>query len=147
AGLMAVVLHGTTSLWGQPLLAAEIWASNNPESKRATQYLALQLERHGDRAGALRVLQRHLEMHPESAGLALQVLALSCVLEPDRSHDEEAKRVETSLATSMAEYGVYEALQGLYRMAVGEQCDTLTRDAIYSVASTAVSNPSFAASR
>src|SRR5690606_4867616 len=59
--LLAVVLFGSTSLWGQPALAAEMWAIRKPDSLRATQYLAQQLLAYGDSAAARRTLRRYAE--------------------------------------------------------------------------------------
>ncbi|MBK1649801.1 hypothetical protein CKO36_14645 [Rhabdochromatium marinum] len=38
--LIGLILYGTTSIWGQPLIAAEGWAKRHPQSPRAVNYLA-----------------------------------------------------------------------------------------------------------
>lgn len=38
--IVAFILYGTTSIWGQPLVAAENWARRHPQSARAVTHLA-----------------------------------------------------------------------------------------------------------
>jgi hypothetical protein len=143
--LLALVLFSTTSLWGRPLLAAEMWAASNPDSKRAAQYLAQHLELAGDQPTARRVLRRYLDEHPGSAGVALQILALSCLLEPKESHGELLELVDENLTASGFEHGVFEILRGLYHMAKDERCDAIDRRSVYAMAALAITNPAFQA--
>jgi protein O-mannosyl-transferase len=144
--LLAIVLHGTTSLWGRPALAAEIWVNHNPESKRATQYLAQQLERVGDPYTARRVLQYYFANNPNSVSVALQILALSCVLEPDKDHLQLLETVRSSLSIARFEHGAFETLHGLYQMAKHKRCNGVDRYTVFELASMMAANPRFQAS-
>lgn len=141
--VLAGVLWSTANLWGQPAVAAEMWAIYNPDSTRANQYLAQQLERNGDFHTARRVLQSYLDGHPESTGVTLQVLALSCVIEPDEPHEALVAKARADLEKVKFQHGIIETLANLYRKASAGQCAALTRHGVYELAQTAAANPSF----
>lgn len=143
--VLSAVLFNTTSLWGRPALAAEMWAIYKPESQRAVQYLAQQLELAGDTYTARRVLESYLAEKPERVGVALQVLALSCVLEPHQPQRELLDVVETGLPTADFEHGIVETLARIYRMAADEQCPALDRKDVYRFAELTAGNPAFSA--
>src|SRR5690606_27240932 len=50
--MLGIVLLSLTSLWGRPLLAAQMWSLYNPESARAVQYLSEQYARAGNETQA-----------------------------------------------------------------------------------------------
>lgn len=92
----SAVLWGVTTLWGQPVLAAEVWYQANPASSRALGHAVVQdgVQDGGDEFDANAVLldlQRralHLERTdktlshcPECLGTHLQGILLSCSLE------------------------------------------------------------------
>lgn len=71
---MGAVLASTTSLWGQPDLAAEMWYRNNPDSTRATQAISQVYRQQGDPIGANQMLERGLEKNPGNQMLTVQRL-------------------------------------------------------------------------
>jgi hypothetical protein len=142
--LLALVLFNTTSVWGRPTLAGEIWAIHHPDSKRASQYLAQQHQQAGDDPAASRVLRHYLKAHPGSADVALQILALSCVLEPKEAY-QELEIIKANLSSANFEHGTFEAIQRLYRMAKDEQCDPVDRRTVYDLAAMTAANPKFQA--
>jgi protein O-mannosyl-transferase len=76
--LQALMLYSVTSLWGNPNIAAEIWADAHPRSSRATQFLAQQYVLNGDPVTAAKVVLRGSEVNPQASDLAVQSIQLNC---------------------------------------------------------------------
>jgi len=142
---LALVLLNTTSLWGRPLLAAEMWAIYSPDSRRAVQYLAEQYELAGDRATTRKVLREYLEEHPESADVALQILAATCLLQPDAPQTELLDVVQSNLKTGDFDMGVHPTLERLYRITRNTDCASVNSVSVYRFAALAASNPAYQA--
>jgi tetratricopeptide (TPR) repeat protein len=90
------VLYQTTSVWGEPPVAAELWHRAHPASERATQMLAKQRTAFGDQRGALQVIDAALAANPSHPGFAMQGLQLSCSLE---SQEVFARRQTVAMST------------------------------------------------
>lgn len=71
-------LQQITSLWGKPLLAAEMWSNYQPDSPRAAQMLAAQYKQEGFQDASLQVLSEFVQAHPQNISLEMQVLAETC---------------------------------------------------------------------
>lgn len=71
-------LQQITSLWGKPLLAAEMWSNYQPDSPRAAQMLAAQYKQEGFQDASLKVLSEFAQTHPQNISLEMQVLAETC---------------------------------------------------------------------
>ena len=71
-------LQQVTSLWGKPLLAAEMWSNYQPDSPRAAQMLASQYKQEGFQDASLKVLSEFAQAHPQNISLEMQVLAETC---------------------------------------------------------------------
>lgn len=71
-------LQQITSLWGRPLLAAEMWSNYQPDSQRAAQMLAEQYKLEGFNEASLRVLSEYAQQHPQNISLEMQVLSETC---------------------------------------------------------------------
>ncbi|GHT84250.1 hypothetical protein AGMMS49543_13660 [Betaproteobacteria bacterium] len=71
--LITVVLWQTTTVWGDRLLSAELWAASHPDSTRATQNYAESLKRQGRAEEGLETLRAYSLRHPDEFGTALQV--------------------------------------------------------------------------
>ncbi|WP_038206374.1 hypothetical protein [Xenophilus azovorans] len=70
-------LQQITSLWGQPMLANEMWVIHNPGSTRATQALANDYLRLGFRAAALRVSDEFAQTN-NAIDVAIQFFPKHC---------------------------------------------------------------------
>src|SRR5690606_12295593 len=138
--LLAVVLFSTTTLWGQPALAAEMWAIHHPTSSRANQYLAQQIEQTGDLHAVRRVLRSYLEKDPTNAGVAVQILALSCAIEPDDPHRDLIAVIGASLKRPRFDNSSFNALELLHRVAREGKCEAVDRSTVYDFANTAAAN-------
>ncbi|MDM1279297.1 hypothetical protein HXZ65_13730 [Acinetobacter indicus] len=71
-------LQQITSLWGKPLLAAEMWSNYQPDSPRAAQMLAAQYKQEGFREASIEVLNDFAQLHPKNISLEMQVLSETC---------------------------------------------------------------------
>lgn len=76
-------LQQITSLWGQPLLAAEMWYMKHPDSMRAAQTLSWQYGLIAFDAPALRVLDEYAAVEDARVGARIQALGQACALEQD----------------------------------------------------------------
>lgn len=77
-GILSFSLYQTTSLFGDPELAAEIWYLNHPQSARSAQYLVNTTLEQGDVAGAVHIIEKATENIPSTPLLEMQSLLLSC---------------------------------------------------------------------
>lgn len=71
-------LQQITSLWGKPLLAAEMWSTYQPDSPRAAQMLAAQYKQEGFREASIEVLNDFAQLHPKNISLEMQVFSETC---------------------------------------------------------------------
>ncbi|MGJ8686825.1 MAG: hypothetical protein ACSHWQ_05050 [Spongiibacteraceae bacterium] len=107
--LIIAACYLTTSLWGQPKLAAEMWSSSSPRSSRAALHLAgLHVDEEnllsGDEANStetvrireymLTALGRTIAACPECVAVKMQAILLSCGV---RGGDEMAERFSDAL--------------------------------------------------
>jgi tetratricopeptide (TPR) repeat protein len=74
----ALLLWQVTTLWGNPRLAGERWATEHPASSRAIQFLAQRHVLAGDNYAALQVIRYGTRANPKALDLATQALQLSC---------------------------------------------------------------------
>ena len=72
--LLGLVLHEVTAAWGNPDVAARLWADRRPNSERAQQFLANKLLAINDVRGALSIIERGFRNNPANTGLALQAI-------------------------------------------------------------------------
>lgn len=79
--LQLFALQQITSLWGQPLLAAEMWHMKHPNSMRAAQTLSWQYGLHAFDKAALRVLDDYADAQEGRVGARIQALGQACELE------------------------------------------------------------------
>lgn len=147
AGVLVGVLYSTTSLWGSPALAAELWHYHKPNSLRATQHLAGTLERDGYMAASRRLLHKYLEENPEDAGVGLQALVISCHIEPESDHKDAVNLLKSSLRDAEFDYSVVAALRQLQEMTTNEICPSITSTHVYSLGEALLDNPRFRGGR
>lgn len=73
-----LALQQITSLWGNPMLAAELWHRMQPHSTRAVQYLAWLNQLQGTQDASLRVLDAFVERDPGHVDVQIQSMSLAC---------------------------------------------------------------------
>jgi hypothetical protein len=142
--LLGALLFSTTSLWGTPPLAADVWARYRPDSLRATMYLSGYLQKDGFYDAARNVAAEYAERHADSGTARLMILDLSCGIGPDTAQPEQLDTLKRMLPSSAFEYAVFDMLQRLHQHVRNGACDAvLTGETVYALASAAESNPVF----
>jgi len=144
AALMALVLLQTTSRFGNPALAAELWVVEHPGSTRAVQYLAQSQVMRGDVDVALRVVDAGAKAQPEASDLLLQGLQLECALpNPDEAAAERRyHHALTALPEGRNRFSVLPTLDKLKVLMNGGACpEVLTRTRLEALAEAALRNP------
>lgn len=143
--LLAAVLYSVTSTWGNPALAAEMWAIHNPDSPRALSYLVQQLQRDSYNKAALRALERFLEAHPEAGGTRMQALTLSCIARDEGVTPEQVATMDTQLKTMRFQHGIIGQLEKIRSMILEGRCESLAPEVVYRFASSLADNPNYQA--
>jgi protein O-mannosyl-transferase len=143
AVILGNVLFSVTSLWGSPVIAAEMWAIYKPDSTRATVLLIQSLERQGDTHTAYRVLDSHIEGNPDHQGLRIALLTMSCQSNGISDHEEEIRILEDTLPTTHFDFfvlGTYQKLDSLVR---SQQCHDVDKHEIYRLGMSILDNPRY----
>jgi protein O-mannosyl-transferase len=143
AAILGSVLFSITSLWGSPDVAAEMWQIYKPQSTRATQHLAMALERQGFPSAARRLLARHVEANPDARAVKLQMLTITCQLEPRSDQGETIDVLEEELLEARFDYSHLAALHQLYQLARSQHCPNIPVSAIHQLGDSLLKNPRF----
>jgi hypothetical protein len=145
ATLLGGVLYSVSSLWGDPELSAEVWQLYHPNSLRANQHLAAQLETQSFAYASRRLLSSYVENNPGAYGVELQVLSISCQLEPESDHAETIRKLEDRLATSRFNSTVVSAFQKIAYLVTESKCSNIGDDSVYGLGEAILTNPAFQA--
>ncbi len=143
--LLAVMLWQLTTLWGQPRIAAELWARRHPTSPRATHFLATNYLAVGNPAAARQTLERAAYARPASVGITLMALPLTC-----KNGNPDATRALYRLAEAHAATGEYsgssaDSLSRLREMLKQGQCPGLEQADLHRLADQLMANPLYTA--
>ena len=144
-GLQASILYSVTSLWGNPPLAAEMWNRYEPNSIRAAQYLAQQLQADDYHIAARKVLMAYLERHPDAEAVRIQVLHISCGIQQTDANRQMLEKLENGLPTYYFQRGAFDALARLYENTLHKPCEGVNSDTIYRLAEILAANPAYQA--
>ena len=142
-GMLGAVLFSTTSLWGSPVLAAEMWYLHKPHSLRALQYVAGGLAQQGKLFGSRKVLFQYLEENPEADGVRLQALVISCGLGPESDHGDVVRELQLKLASTHFNFSTVEAFRQLDRLVRQDRCPGIDNMAVYKLGQSLLDNPRF----
>lgn len=125
-GMQAMISMSMTTLWGQPLAAAEMWSNNNPASSRAVIHLVLldlaqgtqdaanlNFQRiHRERkAFALEKLDRTIQACPDCLDVHLDALRFSCDI---TSPEDTENRFEIAQKIASDGKGIRPTLDSLF---------------------------------
>jgi protein O-mannosyl-transferase len=143
AAMLGVVLFSATRLWGSPELAAEMWHIYNPSSLRATRNLSATLERDGYAFASRRLMTRYLEANPESRYIKLQILVISCQVEPEADHSETIELLAQHLPIANFDFAVPSALRQLGELVRENQCPSIHGSAVYRLGAALLENPRY----
>lgn len=145
AAALCAVLFSMTSLWGRPLLAARMWSLYHPESVRAVQYLSQQYALMGYHASAHGVLEVRFAQKPDEISTALQLLARSCLLDPQGDRTALLEVSRRGLEENGYARGVTRTLAGLFLIAKDGRCAGLALDDVRGLVAAAEGNPRYRA--
>ncbi len=151
--LLAAMLWQLTTLWGQPLIAGELWARQHPASIRASNFLASNYLAVHDTTKARQVLERVAYSNPASIGLAMNALILTC-RDEKMSQEETASQVQMlyRMALDHAVTGKYsesvpEALLHLQHLLNQNKCQGLDQADLNTLATLLMTNPLYTSGR
>lgn len=142
-GLVLIVFHATTSVWGKPYLAAELWYGEHPNSERAAQTLAQLYARKGLPREAQQVISESSRRHPTNIGLSLQTLQVSCGLGIEQQILDELGKPE---AQSLLKRGavsplICDSLDKISNMAIDNQCGLIKASSLHQIIDPILQNP------
>lgn len=120
------------------------WASSQPHSVRAKNYLAERLLRHGQPAAALEVMEQGIAQHPDDAGLAENGVYLRCLLATLTKADVD--RLDEVLRTAPFGQSSFTNMDTLRRMAFDSRCPALNPQSWLQLVDTLLANPAYTGS-
>ncbi|NJM13451.1 MAG: hypothetical protein HC889_17695, partial [Synechococcaceae cyanobacterium SM1_2_3] len=143
---LTVVLWQTTSLWGQPFVAAEIWASRHPASPRAQQFLGRHYMLLGEVDKAYTLLARTAADNPRHIDLAMQALQLAaCHAGREVKVQQHLAQVNARLANGLFSTAAIEVLSILLNFRQQGRCTALSDADLHHMADSLLSNPAYQA--
>lgn len=141
--ILSAVLWQTTSLFGQPPVAAQMWYEQHPRSIRAAQFFAQNLVNFNNVSSALRVLDATAQARPNSGTLSLQGLQLACVL--NHPHTDLQKRLDLVLREiplAPQRFSIVATLDKLNTLHKSKACNGfIKQEHLLTIAKTALKNP------
>lgn len=150
--LLAGMLWQITTLWGQPLIAGEVWTRQHPTSIRATNFLAGVYLMIGDPTKARQGMEQAAYANPASIERTLNTLVLICQYET-MGRNEIAKKTRElyrmaldHAVTSEYSSAVPEALLRLQNLGNQGKCNDFERTDLYRIATLLMSNPHYTTS-
>lgn len=141
--VLAGVLYSVTSLWGAPAVAVEMWYIYQPKSIRAAEALAEQMESVGSPDVARKLFREVRAWHPNAHHLDLQILLMSCQLEPELDHGATVESLQHKLRSARFSHAVIGLLWGLDYMIKTGRCPKLPHDSVEQLARSVLENPRF----
>ncbi|WP_322521268.1 hypothetical protein SR882_10980 [Guyparkeria halophila] len=138
-----MILLSTTSLWGRPALAAEIWHIERPESVRSSQYLAGRLQEQGYYVAAAKIIKEVARDNPAHLGLRLQDVYATCLISPKKSRPGLWREMYKDAKDASFNHGVYETLSFMDRNEIYDKCSAVSRDDLFDMARSLLLNPQF----
>ncbi len=160
AAVQLTALVALTSIWGQPLIAAEMWTNTHPASGRAVIHqIFLEAEIHKEDAAednapsvrqrrqvALQRLDRTIEACPACLDVHLEALRYSCDL---TSAADTRHRLSGAVEAAYHGKGARTTIELLFRLrdrVNADQCPPLNRSDLLAITDGLMENPLFAIS-
>lgn len=139
--IFAFLLWSIADPWGQPRVAAHLWAEAHPTSERAAQYLANMYVQRGDAPAAARAIEVRFRRSPERHSLGVQRLFLSCGVSDAATFRRDL--AEVSRAASAPDFGnsMFPDLQKLIVRFAAGGCPHLTIGDLKTLVGAYLDNP------
>lgn len=156
--MQSMILLSMTTIWGQPLVAAEMWSNNNPKSSRAVvHWVLLELGKETQQAAdlnfqfiqrerkvaALKKLDRTIQACPDCLDVHLDALRFSCGITP---FVDTRQRFEVAKETASNAKGVRYTLDSLFLLrdlVIQGTCPPLTAEDLTLLFDKILENSSF----
>ena len=146
AAVNAGILFGVTSMWGNPLLAATLWHSQDPGSVRAATTLASQRLAGLGPEPAIETLRDFARSSPQHAYIRIPELNLACMTSPGLDHSDLVDDLEARLPGAAFSLTAGEMLDQLLTTALDDRCDSVRPDTVAALAAAIMQNPSYSGS-
>lgn len=143
--MISLVLLQTTSLWGNRMLAAEIWYMENPLSPRAAQNLAIRHNEQRDPQAVIHVFKGFSDKCPSCISSVLQSASIVCSFPSLGSPAEYLSNALTRAPTARFDSGAPNLMTQLYDYAQQKRCDFGDEDIFYAVNTALLANPRYSA--
>lgn len=143
--LQAFLLEQTTSLWGQPLLAGEIWAIQHPGSARAQQFLAQRYLLLNEPGTAYKALSQGAKANPKAIDLALQALQLSCQAGLNERSAQDYALMKNRCSNGSFSNATLDTSAKLLHLVLSDQCAWLEEKKLHSIFDALLSNQNYQA--
>ena len=124
--MLGVVLWQTTSLWGDPLIAGEIWVAHHETSSRAQQFLAERYWLKHDPDTAYQLLIRAAVKNPERIDLSMQALKLACETDQITRVKLDYDRTVSRLSSGRFSNATLGALSQMIDLHEQQRCSSLS---------------------
>lgn len=139
--LLAFISFQVTAAWGDPDVAATLWASRHPTSERAQQFIGNRMLARGDIPAALAILEAGYRANTNNVALLLQQLQLECGRGSKlRASVEGALQ---PLQTSRLDFAVVETLSQLIDLVQKQKCPELSLKDLHDLISAVLDNQNY----
>ena len=145
--LLAGITWMNTSLWGNRMLAAEVWAMEQPRSVRAALNLAYGLEHEQGPGVAQEYLDSFVTNGRDSIGLRLQSLVTACTLDPATDHSDKFRAAQHAITKLPYEGWATDLLEKLMDTVHKQGCLGVSTDQVGEMAAMFLSQPAYQCSR
>lgn len=139
--VLGTVTWMDTSLWGNPLLAGEIWAKEEPGNIRAALNLSYSIERTQGAATAQAYLDNVMLHEHDSTGLRLQSLVSACRLAPSIDHSAQVRAAVHAIKTLPYEGWATDIVEQLLNSIHAHPCKGVGSAQVAEIASAFLSTP------
>lgn len=132
SGLTIFTLSEITIVWGQPILAGNIWLKQSPHSTRATQFLANMYLKNKQLQEARVVLDKANTNLPDSGNIAFQMLQVNCL--QNTLERSKIDKIINHTGKFNWDTSIQDNLNKLIVLEKNKYCPVLTRKDLYSLA-------------
>lgn len=146
AALLWVVLLATTSVWGDPINAAENWAHHNPNSPRAVMHLSAVYHREiGSPSLSLQAIDRYATSCKQCTHLKMQALIFSCLTGDSEDTKERYKKLNEISGTGSSSIATIDGFYPLQEYIHDGKCPPINEEMALETILNLLNNPNFRA--